>query len=125
VCLLALPQEVVAQGYYAGEEKSMMPAPENRERPSSFMEPLDTDMDYMVRGPRTANPDTRFNVMLVLPVIGILLLLVFIIAATFQLNLSDLVDSLMGLMILFFFVFIALLFWAMAPRAHGSSSEHE
>ena len=89
------------------------------------MEPLDTDMDYMVRTPRTANPDSRFNVILILPVIGILLLLVFATAATFQLDLSDLIDSLMGLLILLFFVLIALLFWAMAPRVSGSGHGHE
>ena len=88
------------------------------------MEPLDTDMDYMVRAPRTANPTSRFNVILALPVIGLLFLLIFIMAATFQLDLSNLIDTLMGLMILLFFVFIGLLFWAMAPRA-GSSHGHE
>jgi len=89
------------------------------------MEPLDTDMDYMVRAPRQANPDSRFNVILVLPSIGILLLLIFIIAAIFQIDLSELIDSLMGLIILLFFVFIGLLFWAMAPRVRGSSHGHE
>jgi fatty acid desaturase len=89
------------------------------------MEPLDTDMDYMVRAPRPAHPTSRFNVILALPVIGFLFLLIFIIAALFQLNLSDLINTFMGLMILFFFVFIALLFWALAPRAHESSHGHE
>jgi len=89
------------------------------------MEPLDTDMDYMVPTPGAANPDSRFNVILVMPVIGILLLLIFAIAAIFQLDLSGLIDSLMGLLMLLFFVLIALLFWAMAPRVHSSSHRHE
>jgi len=89
------------------------------------MEPLDTDMDYMVRTPGTANPASRFNVILVMPVIGILLLLIFATAAIFQINLSDIIDSLMGLLILLFFVLIALLFWAMAPRTRGSAHGHE
>ncbi|GAC1379157.1 MAG: hypothetical protein NVS4B7_08400 [Ktedonobacteraceae bacterium] len=84
------------------------------------MEPLDTDMDYMAGAPRSANPASRFNVLLILPILGILLLLVFATAAIFQLNLSDLIDSLMGMLTLFFFVLIALLFWAMAPRSHES-----
>ena len=53
-----------------------MPASEIRERRLFFMEPLDTDMDYMVHAPGAANPDSRFNVILALPVLGILLLLV-------------------------------------------------
>jgi protein-S-isoprenylcysteine O-methyltransferase Ste14 len=89
------------------------------------MEPLDTDIDYMVRTPGAANPDSRFNVILVMPVLGILLLLIFAIAAIFQINLSDLIDSLMGLLLLLFFVLIALLFWAMAPRVRSSSHGHE
>jgi len=89
------------------------------------MEPLDTDMDYMVRTQGAANPDSRFNVLLVMPVFGILLLLIFAIAAIFQINLSDLIDSLMGLLIFLFFVLIALLFWAMAPRVRSSSHGHE
>jgi len=84
------------------------------------MEPLDTDMEYMVREPRAATPGSRTNVLLVLPILGLILLLVFIAAAVFQLDLSDLIDSLMGLMLLFFFVLIALLFWALAPQSHRS-----
>jgi hypothetical protein len=30
--VFACPEEVVAQGYYAGEEKSMMPAPEKERK---------------------------------------------------------------------------------------------
>ncbi len=89
------------------------------------MEPLDTDIDYMVHAPGAANPDSRFNVILALPVLGILLLLVFATAAIFQLNLSDFIDLLMGLLLVVFFVLIALLFWAMAPRTRGSAHGHE
>ncbi len=82
------------------------------------MEPLDTDMDYMVRESRPATPGSRFNALLIFPILGFLLLLVFLAAAIFQLNLSDLIDTLMGVMTVLFLVFIAMLFWAEAPRVN-------
>ena len=84
------------------------------------MEPLDTDMDYMVREPRPMKQSTRMNVLFVLPIIGGIIMLLFISAALFQFDLSNIVDTIMGLMILFFIIFIALLFWAMAPRGQQS-----
>ena len=82
------------------------------------MEPLDTDMEYMERRPRSTAPGSRMNVLLILPILGFLLILLFISAALFQINLSDLVDSLEGLLMFFFIVMIALFFWALAPRAN-------
>jgi hypothetical protein len=82
------------------------------------MEPLDTDLEYARAESRPMNPASRFNVMLILPIIGALLVLLFISAAIFQFDLSGLVDSLVGLMMLLFVVLIALLFWALAPRAN-------
>lgn len=84
------------------------------------MEPLDTDMDYMVREPQPMPRETRMNALFILPIIGGVIMLVFISAALFQFDLSGVVDTLMGLMIVFFFIFIALLFWGMAPRARHS-----
>ena len=84
------------------------------------MEPLDTDTDYMVRETRPQTPGSRMNALLILPILGFILILVFIAAAVFQLNLSDLIDSLMGLVTLFFLVMIAMLFWALAPGADKS-----
>jgi len=85
-----------------------------------FMEPLDTDMDYMVRESRPAKPGARMNMLFILPIIGGVIMLLFISAALFQFDLSGIVDTIMSLMILFFIIFVALLFWAMAPRAHQS-----
>jgi len=82
------------------------------------MEPLDTDLDYVRTEPRQMNPASRFNVMLILPIIGVLLVLLFISAAIFQFDLSGLVDSLVGLMMVLFVVLVVMLFWAMAPRAN-------
>ena len=82
------------------------------------MEPLDTDMDYMARVPRQRTPGSRMNALLILPILGFILILVFIMAVIFQIDLSDLIDSLMGLVTFFFIVMIVMLFWALAPRAH-------
>jgi hypothetical protein len=81
------------------------------------MEPLDTDLEYVRSGPRPARPGSRYNVMLIIPILGLLLVLVFIGAAVFQWDLSQLIDSLIGLFIILFFVIIGLLFWAGAPRS--------
>jgi hypothetical protein len=83
------------------------------------MEPLDTDLEYTTNEPQSAPTGSRFNVLFILPVIGLILVLVFISAAIFQFDLSDLVDSLAGLMLLLFVAMIALLFWVLAPRANA------
>jgi hypothetical protein len=82
------------------------------------MEPLDTDLQaYMVREPREdVNPRARLNYALALPILGVVMMLLFIIAAIFQFDISDYVDSLVGLLLVFFFVFVGLLFWGLAPR---------
>lgn len=84
------------------------------------MEPLDTDLEYTINEPRPSTPGSRVNALLIFPVLGALLIVVFICAAIFQWSLSDLIDSLVGLLILLFFAFIIMLFWALYPRAHQS-----
>ncbi len=84
------------------------------------MEPLDTDMEYMVHPSQPINPATRFNMMLIFPVIGALFILLFISAAVFQIDLSNFVDVLAAIMLVLFAVFIIAIFWAMSPRAHHS-----
>lgn len=79
------------------------------------MEPLDTD--YVATQPRPAFGGSRVNVLLILPAVGLILMLIFIAAAIFQLNLSDLIDSLVGFLLLLFVVMVGMLFWAFAPRA--------
>jgi hypothetical protein len=74
------------------------------------MEPLDTDLEYVSSGSRPASPGSRYNVMLVIPILGLLLVLILIGAAVFQWDLSLLIDSLIGLFIVLFFVIIAMLF---------------
>ena len=82
------------------------------------MEPLDTDLEYVINEPRPSTPGSRVNSLLIFPILGALLILVFIFAAIFQWNLSDLIDSLVGLLLLLFFAFIGMLFWALYPRTH-------
>jgi hypothetical protein len=84
------------------------------------MEPLDSDLEYMMRPSRPAKPASRIKVMLILPILGTLLVLTFAAAAIFQLSLTDLVDSLMGVLTLFFVVTVALFFWALAPQREQS-----
>ena len=80
------------------------------------MEPLDTDLEYVRSGQRPARPGSRYNVMLIIPILGLLLVLVLIGAAVFQWDLSQLIDSLIGLFMILFFVIIGMLFWAGAPK---------
>ena len=80
------------------------------------MEPLDTDLEYTINEPRPSTPGSRMNALLIFPLAGFLLILVFILSAIFQWSLSDLIDSLVGLLLVLFFAFIAMLFWALAPR---------
>ena len=82
------------------------------------MEPIDADMDYMAQ-PRPATPGSRFNVLLFFPIVGALLLLLFISAAIFQFDISGMVSLLIGLMLLLFVALIVGLFWAMAPGANN------
>jgi hypothetical protein len=80
------------------------------------MEPLDTDLEYVRSGQSPAKPGSRYNVMLIIPILGFLLVLVLIGAAVFQWDLSELIDSLIGLFMILFFVIIGMLFWAGAPK---------
>jgi hypothetical protein len=84
------------------------------------MEPLDTDLEYVRSGQRPARPGSRFNVMLIIPILGLFLVLIFIGAAVFQWDLSQLIDSLIGLFLILFFVIVGLLFWAGAPKSRDS-----
>ena len=82
------------------------------------MEPLDSDLEYMVSEPVAPKPGSRMNALLIIPILGILLVLLFIAAAIFQINLSDVVDTIIGLLLLVFVLFIVLIFWAKAPGAN-------
>ena len=84
------------------------------------MEPLDTDLQAMVREPRRAVPGSRLNALLIFPALGVLLMLVFIAAAIFQFDISAFIDSLMVLVTLLFFALVAMLFWALAPRGNNA-----
>lgn len=87
------------------------------------MEQIDSDLDYVVqqREAQRANPDGRFNWLLVVPTLGMLWLLYLLLAAIFQWPVTGVVDPIMSIMILVFFGTVALLFWAYAPRVKKSS----
>jgi hypothetical protein len=82
------------------------------------MEPLDTDLDYAARSSHELDPRKRFNWLYILPVLGLLWLVFLATAALFQIPITSVVDPIMGLMIVVFFVMVALLFWALAPKAN-------
>ena len=85
------------------------------------MEPLDSDMDYVVRErkpSRFATRNARFNWLLVVPGLGLLWILYLTGAALFQWDTSDVVGPVMVLMILGFLLMAGLLFWALAPKAN-------
>jgi hypothetical protein len=84
------------------------------------MEPLDTDLEYTPRAPRQSTPASRLGVMFIFPLLGFLLILIFIGSAVFQWDLSNLVDGLVTLLLVLFIAFIALMFWALAPRTEQS-----
>ena len=85
------------------------------------MEPLDSDMDYVVRErkpSRFATRNARFNWLLIVPGLGLLWILYLVGAALFQWDTSNVVGPVMVLMILGFLLMAGLLFWALAPKAN-------
>lgn len=80
------------------------------------MEPLDTDIDYVRYASPSSTPASRLSILYIFPILGALLVLTFIGAAFFQWDLSSFVDNLVVVMVILFFVFLAILFWALAPR---------
>ena len=80
------------------------------------MEQLDTDIEYMSNAPRPSTPAQRLSILYIFPILGVLLVLFFAAAFAFQWNISVLVDNLVVLMVVLFFVFTGIVFWALAPR---------
>jgi hypothetical protein len=81
-----------------------------------FMEPIDTDLEYTTSGSRELNFRSRFNWLYIIPTLGLIWLAYIILAVIFQWPVSSVVDPLMVLMLVVFFAFVTLLFWAMAPK---------
>jgi hypothetical protein len=89
------------------------------------MEPLDTEYRPLPsRRRQPADPARRYNWLYIFPLIGLLIVLVFALAGFFQFGLSGIVDGLMGFVILLFALFIALMFWASAPRQGEQEQQH-
>jgi hypothetical protein len=80
------------------------------------MEPLESDLEYVGHAPTPSTPASRLSILYIFPILGVLLVLFFAGAFAFQWNISVLVDNLVVLMVVLFFVFTAILFWALAPR---------
>ena len=84
------------------------------------MEQFDTDIEYMSNAPRPSTPAERLSILYIFPVLGVLLVLLFVGAAAFQWNISALVDNLVVLMVVLFFVFTGFVFWGLAPRSQSN-----
>ncbi|HEU5381940.1 MAG TPA: hypothetical protein VFV38_41500 [Ktedonobacteraceae bacterium] len=84
------------------------------------MEPLDTDIEYLGRAPRPSSPAQRLSILYIFPILGVLLVLLFAGAVAFQWDLSLIVNNLVVLMVILFFVFTGIVFWALTPRASES-----
>ncbi|HEX4715203.1 MAG TPA: hypothetical protein VH164_09780 [Ktedonobacteraceae bacterium] len=84
------------------------------------MEPLDSDIEYMSNAPRPATPASRLSILYIFPILGVLLVLFFAASAIFQFNISALVDNLVVLMVVLFFVFAGIIFWSLSLRTRES-----
>ncbi|HLG62522.1 MAG TPA: hypothetical protein VKY19_11355 [Ktedonosporobacter sp.] len=82
------------------------------------MKPLDSDLEYAAGESREADPRARFNWLYIIPGLGALWLLFLACAAIFQWPVSGVVNPVMSFMLLFFFIIVGLLFWALAPKAN-------
>ncbi len=85
------------------------------------MEPLDSELDYVVRERRPsrfATRNARFNWLLVIPGLGLLWIVYLAGAALFQWQISDVIGPIMVLMIIGFLVMSGLLFWALSPKVN-------
>lgn len=82
------------------------------------MEPLDTDLEYSAYEHHAADPRARFNWLLLIPLLGVLWLVYLIAAAIFQWPITGVVNPVMTLMLVVFFVMSGLLFWSLAPKAN-------
>jgi hypothetical protein len=80
------------------------------------MEPIDTDLEYATSSSRELDFRSRFNWLYIIPSLGLAWLAYIILAVIFQWPVSGIVNPLMVLMIVVFFAFVTLLFWAMAPK---------
>ena len=83
------------------------------------MEPLDTDFEYVVREQRqrgSLSRNARYNVLLLLPALGVLWLLYLLGAAVFQWPVSGVVNPVMTIMLLVFLAIVLGLFWASSAK---------
>jgi polyferredoxin len=78
------------------------------------MEQLDTELEY---SGKKALPDTgkRLNWLYFLPILGLLMIVFLTFAVIFQFSIDTIVNSIMSLFIVLFFVFVGLMFWAARP----------
>jgi len=84
------------------------------------MEPLDSDIEYVSNAPRPSTPASRLSVLYIFPILGMVLVLFFVGAFAFQWDISVLVDNLVVLMVVLFFIFTGVVFWALSLSKSAS-----
>lgn len=82
------------------------------------MKPLGNDLEYAADQSHDVASRARFNWLYIIPGLGTLWLLFLASAALFQWPVSGVVDPVMSIMLVLFFVMAGLLFWALAPKAN-------
>jgi hypothetical protein len=85
-----------------------------------FMEPLDSDIEYVSNAPRPLTPAERLGILYIFPILGVVLLLFFVGAFAFQWQIWEFVNSLIVLMVVLFFIFTGIVFWALSPQENAS-----
>ena len=85
------------------------------------MEPLDTDIEYMSNAPRPATPASRLSILYIFPILGVLLVLFLAGSIAFQWDISVLIDNLVVLLVVLFFVFTGVLFWGLSAARSNKS----
>lgn len=81
------------------------------------MEQLDTDLEYSANKTHT-DSGKRLNWLYFLPILGLLMVVLLALSAIFQFSIDSIVNTIMSLFIVLFFVFVGLLFWAARPAAN-------
>ena len=82
------------------------------------METRGNDLEYSADQSQDAASRARFNWLYIIPGLGALWLLFLAGAALFQWPVGGVVNPVMSIMLVLFFVAVGLLFWALAPRAN-------
>ncbi|GCE49482.1 hypothetical protein EI42_02593 [Thermosporothrix hazakensis] len=80
------------------------------------MEQLNTDQ--VTATPSRFSERKRFDWLYFLPILGIIWVLFLTVAVVFQLPIGGVVDPVMTFMIVIFFLFVGVMYWAFYPKSN-------